>query len=185
MNTDIFKLQGISIKLVELKNSDKSFKYLLDSTTMLGIEYIDIFNMFFKDISCREMHTFMQDCIYAEAARNYRFRFMVVDTEVGYVIVCFKVVDVRGTEPNYFTISIPLKGIMGGNVSDVLKVLCEFECIKYVNVLCDRDDKYHINNYYNTIEDFESKMNKSKWKSKKGINKLSKIIDVKCKICSM
>jgi hypothetical protein len=64
--------------------------------------------------------------------------------------------------------------LSGINLS-YLNLVKEIPCIKMAEIITE--PPYTRNTYYNTIQDFQS-MQKSKWRSSHGINKLSKIIQV-------
>jgi hypothetical protein len=118
---------------------------------------------------------------YGESSGNYRFRFVIIKVDGDYVLATFKILDPRTSKiPNYFIISYPLISY-NGNSDNEVKVLEAFKlyssCVKAVISFSNEGDFYN-NNFYNMLKDFKE-MDKSAWRSKKGINKLSKLIDFK------
>lgn len=177
------EIYQISIPITDIEdNTDKSYRWLLDNTQRINLENRDILEEFYhKGISKPElMYDYNCSCIWGEASGNYRFRFIIVSIGDDYVLVPFKVVDPMGKKnKNYFTISYPPISYdeCDNSVSEVLNAFKSYEDIKYVVEFSSESGDYFSDNYYNFKEDFDS-INKSSWRSKNGINKLSNIISI-------
>ena len=173
----------MSITLEDLvSNKNKSYRFLMDNSYHIETQYKDILYHFLGKVieghpSCMGDYTICPE--WGEASEDFRMRFIIVKSDRDYSLVILKVVT-PFTE-NYFRIDYPIISLYNENTSSkVLDVLKMYKDIHFYSVISEKRDGRRYN-YYNTLEDFKSKMDKSKWKSKKGINKLSKIIDVQYK----
>ena len=170
----------MSITIDDLRNNrDKSYKFLLNNSYHIETQYKDVL-FYFLGKEIEENPSNMGDYTicpeWGDASSDFRMRFIIVKSDNDYSLVVLKVVT-PFTE-NYLRIDYPIVSIYHNETSSkVLRVLKMYKGIHFYSVISENKDGRRYN-YYNTLEDFESKMNKSKWKSKKGINKLSKIIDV-------
>ncbi len=175
-----YQIDSMSTPLDEfISNEDKSYKYIFDMSTHIDMDSVDILKEFFKRVmtSPDKMCISSVDCAYGEASRNYRFRYMIFKTEDDYVLVPLKVIDPRSAEiKNYYTISYPPISLNNKSIRKVIDALKLYPSIKTIEVFCSEDENTR-NNYYNLPRDF-SNMDRAKWKSKRGINKLNKIITV-------
>ena len=176
-----YQIDSLSISLdAFINNPDKSYKYLFDNSIHIDMESVDIFNAFFsRIITPDKMCISSVDCVYGEASRNYRFRYIILKVGEDYVLVPFKIVDPRtSTIKNYFSISYPpiSYNMDMGSIKAAVRALKMYPDIKSIEVFCDEKEN-NRNNYYNTLDDFKE-MDRAKWKSKRGINKLNKIITV-------
>jgi uncharacterized membrane protein len=116
---------------------------------------------------------------YGEVTKNYRFRFMIVKDNQEYILLIFKVVDPRTASiANYFTLGYEPISLEGGSIIYTMKVLQQYESIKSVVVISEEKGSFN-NNYFNMLKDFQE-MDKSTWRSKNGVNKLSKLITFSC-----
>jgi hypothetical protein len=177
-----YLIDSMSIALERLSNNEnKSYRWLFENSTHIDMKVYDILNDFFvrNEVAPDNMCLCNLDCVYGEASRNYRFRFIIVGVNDDYVLVPFKIVDPRSAKiENYFTISYhPLSYNKNTeSIKEVLKVLSSYECIHSIDIPSDEKGSIR-NNYYNLPENYRD-ICRSKWKSKHGINKLSNIIDV-------
>lgn len=175
-----YQIDSLSIELSEfINNEDKSYRYLFDNSYHIDMKFFDVLNEFMckRITDPSKMIISHSDCVYGEASRNYRFRFIILKSNDDYVLVTFKIVDPRTASiKNYFSITNLPISYEGKDVKEVMEALRLYECIKSIEIPCNADE-YDRNNYYNIIDDF-SEMKRAKWRSKRGINKLSSLIDV-------
>lgn len=118
---------------------------------------------------------------YGEYSKNYRYRVFFFKVDNDFVCVFCKLVDLQG-RGRYFTIYHPIS-LTGDSRNEVkvLKILARFNSILKVSVIRvggDLDAKAWDCNFYNTRESCEF-MFKSKFKSKRGIGKMSGMIEVR------
>lgn len=173
-----YLIDELSISL-EDKSNDFSFKWLFDNTLRISMEYWSVIeDLYDRYIDLPEkMYRYVLSPEWGEASKNFRMRFLIVKIESDYTFVPFKIVDPIGHD-RYFSISMePISyGGIDENVKKVLEYLSKFDCIKYI-AIPELEQKDEVdNNYYNLREDF-SKMNKSNWRSKRGVNKLMKLVE--------
>ncbi len=118
---------------------------------------------------------------YGEYAKNYRHRVFFFKIDNDFVCVFAKLVDLQG-RGRYFTVYHPIS--LTGNRSNevkVLKALSSFHPVLKVSVIrseCSPNIKAWDCNFYNTRESCEF-MFKSKFRSKRGIAKMSSMIEVR------
>lgn len=172
--------EQIGISLHSLEESDYSYDTLMQNSNKINMSSKEILETFYcKYITVPEkMYQYTLNPEWGEASSNYRMRFMVVIVDNDYVFVPLKVMDPMGKD-RYFSISMELVSYNDSveNIIRVLNTLKKFDSIKFIAVSGFYDREVYMNNFYNTIEEFKQ-MDRSVWKSKKGINKMSKIIDV-------
>lgn len=174
-----YEIDSLSIPLVDFsKNSDKTYKYLFNNSIHIEMAYKDVLSEFYSKVmennpECMGDYNILPE--YGEASKNYRFRFMIFKVEDDYVLVLYKIVDPRTASiKNYFTVSYPPISLNGKSTDEVVNVLKQYPDIKYI-VSFSTEDDFTNNNYYNMIENFRE-MDKSGWRSKRGVNRLRDII---------
>lgn len=173
------ELMQVALEKEFIEGVTDSVSSLLDISTQLKICHKGIVEEFYdKNIkSPDDMIDFDSLCEYSDYMNNYRYRFIILHIKGDYVLFNLKLMDPIGAE-RYFYIREP-KSLNGDidSVKESLNIIKKFSCIKYV-YHNDKDDRnYVLNNYYNT-KDSCSFLFKSKWKSRRGINKLSKELSV-------
>lgn len=179
MSINLAELEMSSVAIEDLKsNADKSYKSLFQMSRMV-------------DSSCRELLRNVYDYNavgvgfpryllapeWNECCSQFRSRLLIVSVDNDYVAVPLKL-NQQPSSPWWYDICfnpVSLQG-RGGSVLDVLQALSGY-CVKSVVVGEDEMKDAVDNNYYNTAENFHSWMDKSKWRSKHGINKLSNLIE--------
>lgn len=171
------KLKQYSISLDTLKNSDKSYEFLFKNSTKIDMKSKPILEMFYKKIITETtMYQYVLNPEWGEASGNFRMKFIIVNYNNDYILVPFKVISMITNR--YFSISMEPVSLNNDkqNIIDVLNVLKEFD-IRYVVVIDNNcSDECYMNNYYNTLEEFNNIMDKSKYKSKRGVKKLSEYL---------
>lgn len=178
-----YELDQIAIEYDVLSNSDKTYDFLKENTLKISIDYQDII-YYFNNKAFRELNKtrgYFMSPEWGTASKNFRFRFILIKIDDDYVYVPFKLNTplYQSKESSSFYISGDLISYNDNQASldKVLALLKQYECIKYMSICSDEDTKWDgHNNYYNTLESFSENFDKSAWRSKKGINKLSKIV---------
>ena len=175
-----YQIDSLSISLdAFVSNSDKSYKYLFDNSIHIQLDVKDVLEAFYKKAMWdypEKMGDYNICPEYGEASRNYRFRFIVLKTDDDYVLVTFKIVDPRTvTIKNYFTVSYPPISYNGKSTEKVYDALKMYPDIKSIVGFSTEDD-FSNNNYYNMLKDFKE-MDKSSWRSKRGVNRLRDLIE--------
>ena len=174
-----YYLQEIAIDIEDLKSSDKSYKWLVNNSQRIKTPVRDIIDDFYKKYitSPEKMCRYVVNPEWSEASNNVRFRFVIIKVEDDYVLVPLKIISpVR--QDRYFSLST--EPISSNNsidsIKSVLQILSEFSCVRYISIPEIEKKNAKDSNYYNLPKDF-SKMDRSTWRSKRGVNKLMKIID--------
>lgn len=175
---DLIQLNQIAVDIEEIQeNIDKGFSYLYEISIHSDFSSRYIWDIFFKGIRQDKVCLVRCDYNYGEVSGNYRIRFIVIRDNEDFVITPIKIVDPIGKD-RYISIEYLPMNLSDKEINkDVLEVLKKFSCIKRITYISG--ERGHTkNNFYNTENDFYEWMNKSKWKSKRGINKVSEIVEV-------
>lgn len=172
----LFEQVGISFH--SLEDSDHSYDTLMLNSEKINMSSKEILEMFYSKYitSPDKMYQYVLNPEWGEASGNYRMRFLIIILEDDYILVPLKVMDPMGKE-RYFSISMELVSYNSSmeNIIKVMRLLQSFDSIKFISLSGNFDKEVYMNNFYNTLEEF-TQMNRSVWKSKKGINKMSKLI---------
>lgn len=169
----------ISIAIETLQEKEKTFDTIMELSDKINMNSKDLLEEFFKKsiTSPEKMYQYVLNPEWGEASGNYRMRYMVVSIDSDFVLVPLKVMDPMG-KGRYFSISMELISNEGKikNILKVLEVFKLYSCIQFIMLPGNFSGKeVYMNNYFNTLEEF-NQMNRSVWKSKKGVNKMSNII---------
>lgn len=171
------KIKKYSKSLDVFKNSDKSYEFLFQNSFKIDMETKTILELFYnKVITEKTMYQYVLNPEWGSASGNFRMRFIIISYNDDYILVPFKVIAMMKVK--YFSISMDPVSLNDNkqNIKDVLNVLKDFD-IRYVMVTDNRDEECYMNNYYNTIAEFDGIMDKSKFKSKRGVTKLQEYLD--------
>ena len=174
-----YMISEVAISESGIESSDKSFKWLYDNSQRVGMLFRDSIEEFYQNYidSPDKMYRYVINPEWAEASKNMRMRFTVLEIDSDYVLIPLKMIDPIGHD-RYFSLS--MEPISYNRISDnevkAVNIMKQFDCVKYIAVpeleVGDEVD----NNYYNLPEDFKE-MDRSKWRSKRGVNKLMQIVD--------
>lgn len=177
-----YTIDSMSVDIKTLENNpDKSYRFLLDNSFHIEYQYKDVLEAFYRQAMMDpfKMGDYNICPEYGDVTKNYRFRFMIVRDGEEHILLIFKVVDPRTASiPNYFTLGYEPISLEGGSVLPTMKALQSYESIKSVVVISEEKGSFN-NNYFNMLKDFKE-MDKSTWRSKNGVNKLSKLITFSC-----
>lgn len=179
MNLLNLKMKSYSISLETFRNSDKSYKFLLEHTFPIDIKTKPIIDMFLKKVVTLEtMPNYIVSPEWGEAANNYRIRFVLVSHNNDYIFIPIKLIAMMKTQ--YATISHEPISLNGNtqNIIDVLEVMNEFHFEYIMTIEDEREDKeYYMNNYYCVESVFYDSLEKRKHNGKKGIKKLGNVLE--------
>ena len=179
MKVNLVELEMASVGIEELKsNPDRSYKSLFDRSRMINsscsslMQSIYDFNAVGKDFPRYLLNPEWNEC-----CAQFRSRYIVVSVDDDFVFVPLKL-NQSSSLSWWFDVSFKPVSILGrkSSVLQTLNVLSEHS-VKNVIVGEDAKGEAADNNYYNTAEDFCSWMDKSNWRSKYGVNKLSRIVE--------
>ena len=174
-----YMIQEIAVSYSDIENSDKSYKWLWDNTQRVGISFRNLVEEFYKKYidSPDKMYRYVINPEWAEASKNMRMRFIVISIKDDYILVPMKMIDPIGYD-RYFSLSMEPISYSGSrdNEIQVVRLLMQFDCVKYIAVPELEPGDEVDNNYYNVADDFKE-MDRSKWRSKRGVNKLMSVID--------
>lgn len=174
MNT-LFKLSltDLSLKIREVNSCDTDyFDFLYNNSHKFGIQFFDILSDFFnKDANVPD---YFVDCQYNDIVNNYRMRFVIIDDDNDYYLVPLRIIDPvnKKTADRHFVISHNILPLNGSNTRHIYESLSKM--IQTAYVVGNGKDVSNVI-YFNRRNDCD--FGRSKWKSKNGINILSKKID--------
>lgn len=169
LSTDIKEVEGYT-----------EYKELFNSSYRIGLEHLDMINTFYEGCGVEGIYRCMHHPCFNECTKNFRIRFMILKVDEDYVYVPLKITDNFMQKHTYVSIAqnpISINGIEE-NERKARLVLCSKPFVEYDTIISEDESLVDIDTmFYNKLEDFKY-LDTGKWRSKHGINKLSKIIDV-------
>lgn len=179
MKLNSAELEMASVGIEELKASaDGSYKPLFRMSRMIGSSCSNLMQELYDfNAVGRNFPRYLLAPEWNECCRQFRSRFLAVAVKDDFVAVPLKLNQIP-RQPWHYSISFPPVSAAGNLESVVLALQAlSGHCVRYVAVGEDGMKNSVDNNYYNTAEDFRSWMDKSRWRSKNGIGKLSGLIE--------
>lgn len=176
------ELFTIGTPLSTLKTSDKSYRWLVDNSTKINLSSKSTVDKFYKIYMTDDtkMYRYIINPEFGQVSSNFRMRYLLISVDNDFVFVPLKIIDLMGRGESYITISMePIsQNSNKQSIIKVLEVLKEFPCIRFV-VRNETEEKDALDNNYYNVRDAYDHMNKSKWRSKRGVNILDSLIDFK------
>lgn len=163
-------------KVRDMKELD--YQWIFDNSHRISTEYRDIILYFFTFNNTNMFNSFIAP-EWRDADNNFRYRFMLLQVDDDIVIFFLKAVDNFVKQRYYYLCFEPLS--FNGNEKSIVKALEAFKdsSIHFMLYSSNEEKKSKANNFYNLKEDFYNWMDKAKWKGKRGVNKLNKILSIK------
>lgn len=158
-----------------LSMSDKSYKAIYPLTHHIDMESKEILSPFYQASmkAPGEMGDYNISPEYTTVLSNYRYRYLIVKNRDTYVLFTLKVVDPPSVQRYFVLTYMPMS--LSGVKTSYLEVVKMIPCIKMAEIITE--PPYTRNTYYNILTEFQV-MDKSKWRSSHGINKLNKMLRV-------
>ena len=179
MKVNPVELEMASVSIEELKSSeDKSYKSLFDKSRMIDSSSKNLLTSIYDfNAVGKDFPRYLLNAEWNECCAQFRSRCIVVSVDDDFVFVPLKL-NQNSSMPWWYDISFKPVSVLDrkDSILQTLNVLSEHS-VKNVIIGEDSEKAVVDNNYYNTAEDFHSWMDKCKWRSKHGINKLSKIVE--------
>lgn len=173
------EMEGLTVSLDAIENmSCIDYQWVFDNSHRISMEYKDIIMYFFTFNNTNMFNSFIVP-EWRNADNNFRYRFMLIQVDDDIVIFFLKAVDNFVKQRYYYLQFEPLS--YSGNVEPIIRTLKAFKdsSIHFLLYSSDENKDSKANNFYNLKSDFYDWMNKAKWKGKRGVNKLNKILSVK------
>lgn len=178
-----------------VKNSDDRIDYIKKHTYKVSNEkYPGLCDYFFdlnfkyhgiEGVFSPQTYPIYNDVI---GATGYKTRFIIFDACGTYIYVMIRLQDNIGMRRYGISLYFTLYGICAFNgdlnaeryVAETLMNMYEFRSELRVMTKFDKSETLFNHNFYAIPQDFAD-MNRSKWRSSHGINKLNQIVDVRFK----
>lgn len=177
-----FLIESESVDLEILRESkDKSWKFFMGKSHKVVLNSKEIIEFFMRgeiERDINNMYRYYNCAEWGEAAGGWRSRYMIVRVMEEYIFIPFRIISPMGRESYIILTYTPISNVADSrSVRDVIDVLRGYTCIRGVLSRNEKDESYDENNYYNLPERF-LEMDKSSWRSKKGVNQLRDLIRV-------
>lgn len=160
-----------------VNNCEKNFEYLVSISHKINTAFGDVFEYFFAKnftpLSFENMPDYYVCPFWSEVSRNYRFRYIILEHNSGFILMPLRIVDPVNKKqcPRHFVQSYFIMSDFK-MTDDIMQEIAKYPIKRFA--ISQEENNNSINvNFYNTPNNYKD-MCRGKWRSKHGINIIGK-----------
>lgn len=173
------RIEDYAIDINDFMHScDKSFDFLYKRSTKISGCHYPILSKFFNKEGNDIVPDYFTDCQYNEVANNYRMRFVILGDNTDFYLIPLRIVDPinKSVAQRHFIVSHEILSLNGGDTTKAYIAIEPY--VEYAVVASSVYGTELVNSVFFNVRT-EAFYERSKWKSKNGVNLLTDKITIK------